>query len=97
MAVTVFCGDGRQCIHDPEHMVSLTGGGYEPSGGCFNPPEPHSDLCEQHGGVADLEQYQMEWEHYITEPDELCHHITDDEDQWKLDAFINGTLGERND
>lgn len=84
MAATIFCDTDRYCMAH-EELPDFTGT-------CDNNAEPHSTLCEQHGGVADLESYQAEWEYYITDEGDLCEHILDGEDDEKVEKFRKGEL-----
>lgn len=92
MALTVLCEDNRPCEFEQEEFHQMHGGGYEPRGGCFNPAEPHSTLCEEHGGEAETESFLEEWEHHIADADDICQHINDGEEPDKIAAFTRGEL-----
>ena len=54
------------------------GRGYDgPPEYCNGDPVPHSDLCEQHGGEADLEAFLEEWTDHVHELSGVCECITE--------------------
>lgn len=63
MAITADCEGGCEV----QHLVATQ---FEPAEYCFGDSVPHSDLCKQHGGEADLEAFMDEWEEWLG--DEPC-------------------------
>ena len=67
MAVIAECMDNGSCQVGQDTLDNM----------CINAAEPHSTLCEQHGGEADLDHFLAEWEHHIDLEEQLCSHIWD--------------------
>lgn len=63
---------------------------------CDGDPVPHSDLCEQHGGGADLEAYLSGlWEDY-TDPDEgPCGCVIENVPVGEIHAWATRTITQR--